>query len=76
MIVGHLPFLGKLVALLITGSEKTEIVEFRFGCVVCSNAAMTKNGRSPEWLRLRCFRAEVTFLIRDGSAAKPTPGRH
>ena len=35
MIVGHLPFLGKLVALLITGSEKNEIVEFRFGCVVC-----------------------------------------
>jgi len=35
MIVGHLPFLGKLVALLVTGSEKNEIVEFRFGCVVC-----------------------------------------
>jgi phosphohistidine phosphatase len=35
MIVGHLPFLGKLVALLIAGSEKNEIVEFRFGCVVC-----------------------------------------
>jgi hypothetical protein len=29
MIVGHLPFLGKLVALLVTGSEKNEIVEFR-----------------------------------------------
>jgi phosphohistidine phosphatase len=35
MIVGHLPFLGKLVALLVTGNEKNEIVEFRFGCVVC-----------------------------------------
>ena len=35
MIVGHLPFLGKLVALLVTGSEKNEIVEFRFGSVVC-----------------------------------------
>jgi phosphohistidine phosphatase len=35
MIVGHLPFLGKLVALLVTGSEKNEIVEFRFGGVVC-----------------------------------------
>src|SRR6266576_1941646 len=35
MIVGHLPFLGKLVALLVTGSEENEIVEFRFGCVVC-----------------------------------------
>ena len=35
MIVGHLPFLGKLVGLLVTGSDKNEIVEFRFGSVVC-----------------------------------------
>ena len=35
MIVGHLPFLSKLVALLVTGSEEDEIVEFRFGSVVC-----------------------------------------
>jgi phosphohistidine phosphatase len=35
MIVGHLPFLGKLVALLVTGSEEDEIVEFQFGSVVC-----------------------------------------
>lgn len=35
MIVGHLPFLGKLAALLMEGSEETEIVAFRFGCVVC-----------------------------------------
>jgi len=35
MIVGHLPFLGKLAALLVTGSEENEIVEFRFGGVVC-----------------------------------------
>ncbi|MGA8656901.1 MAG: phosphohistidine phosphatase SixA [Chthoniobacterales bacterium] len=35
MIVGHLPFLGKLVALLVTGSEENEIVEFHFGSVVC-----------------------------------------
>ena len=35
MIVGHLPFLGKLVALLVTGSEKNEIVEFQFGSIVC-----------------------------------------
>ena len=34
MIVGHLPFLGKLVGLLVTGSEKNEIVQFRFGGVV------------------------------------------
>jgi phosphohistidine phosphatase len=35
MIVSHLPFLGKLVAVLVTGSEENEIVEFRFGSVVC-----------------------------------------
>ncbi len=35
MVVGHLPFLGKLAALLLTGDEAREIVAFRFGCVVC-----------------------------------------
>ncbi len=35
MIVGHLPFLGKLAALLVADNEETEIVAFRFGCVVC-----------------------------------------
>jgi phosphohistidine phosphatase len=35
MLVGHLPFLGKLLALLLTGSEKNDIVEFQFGGVVC-----------------------------------------
>jgi phosphohistidine phosphatase len=35
MIVGHLPFLGKLAALLVADSEETEVVAFRFGCVVC-----------------------------------------
>ena len=35
MVVGHLPFLGKLVALLVTASEANEIVEFQFGGVVC-----------------------------------------
>jgi phosphohistidine phosphatase len=35
MIVGHLPFLGKLAALLVADNEETEIVAFKFGCVVC-----------------------------------------
>jgi phosphohistidine phosphatase len=35
MIVGHIPFLSKLVALLVTGNETSEIVEFRFASVVC-----------------------------------------
>jgi phosphohistidine phosphatase len=35
MIVGHLPFLSNLAALMITGSEANETVRFQFGCVVC-----------------------------------------
>ena len=35
MIVGHQPFLGKIVALLVTGSEENEIVEYQVGSVVC-----------------------------------------
>jgi phosphohistidine phosphatase len=35
MIVGHLPFLGKLAALLVTGSEENEIVAFQFASVLC-----------------------------------------
>ena len=35
MIVGHLPFLGKLASLLVADSQEPEIVAFKFGCVVC-----------------------------------------
>ncbi len=35
MIVGHLPFLGKLASLLLTGSESSETVAFRQGGIVC-----------------------------------------
>jgi len=35
MIVGHLPFLGRLAALLLTGNADNEVVAFQFGCVVC-----------------------------------------
>ena len=35
MIVGHLPFLGKLASALLTGSELADIVAFRQGGVVC-----------------------------------------
>jgi phosphohistidine phosphatase len=35
MIVGHLPFLAKLAALLVADNEETEIVAFKFGGVVC-----------------------------------------
>jgi phosphohistidine phosphatase len=35
MIVGHLPFLGRLAALLLTGNADHDVVAFQFGCVVC-----------------------------------------
>lgn len=35
MIVGHLPFLGKLVSLLVTGNESKEIVTYKQGGMVC-----------------------------------------
>ena len=35
MIVGHLPFLGKLVTLLVTGREEPGIAGFQYGSVVC-----------------------------------------
>jgi len=37
VIVGHLPFLGRLAALLLTGNADKEVVAFQFGCVVCLN---------------------------------------
>ena len=43
MIVGHLPFLGKLASALLTGSESVNPVTFRQGGVVClqRNEGMT-----------------------------------
>lgn len=35
ILVGHLPFLGRLAGLLLTENEESEIVVFQFGCVVC-----------------------------------------
>jgi phosphohistidine phosphatase len=35
MIVGHLPFLGKLAAMLLAGVESKNVVAFRQGGVVC-----------------------------------------
>jgi len=37
MIVGHLPFLGRLAALLLTGNADNEVVAFQLGCVVNLN---------------------------------------
>jgi phosphohistidine phosphatase len=35
MIVGHLPFLGKLASLLLAGSESANTVAFKQGGIVC-----------------------------------------
>lgn len=35
MIVGHMPYLGRLAALLLRGKPEGKIVEFRMGGVVC-----------------------------------------
>ena len=35
MIVGHLPLLGKLVSVLVTGDEYSEVVNFQEAVVVC-----------------------------------------
>jgi phosphohistidine phosphatase len=35
MLVGHLPFMGKLASLLVTGDTYAEVVAFQKGAVVC-----------------------------------------
>ena len=44
MIVGHLPFLGKLVSLLVAGKEDSNAVNFKSGGLVC-----LKRGENRNW---------------------------
>jgi len=44
MIVGHLPFLAKFAALLLTGEKSDDVVAFRYGGVVCLD-----NTEGGEW---------------------------
>jgi phosphohistidine phosphatase len=37
MVVGHMPFLGKLASLLLSGSETADTVRFQQGGIVCLN---------------------------------------
>ena len=47
MLVGHMPFLGRLVGLLVTGDSDIEVVRFRNSGMVCLGR---RNGRwSVEW---------------------------
>jgi phosphohistidine phosphatase len=59
MIVGHLPFLGKLASLLVTGNEENEIVQFQFGSVVCLEQ------RDGKW--------KVAWMIRPALLDRTTP---
>ena len=43
MVVGHLPFLGKLVSLLVAGNEDTNAVNFKSGGLVCLKRAGNRN---------------------------------
>ncbi|MHC4118136.1 MAG: phosphohistidine phosphatase SixA [Planctomycetota bacterium] len=37
MIVGHLPFMGNLASLLLTGKETADVVAFEAGAIACLN---------------------------------------
>lgn len=49
MLVGHLPFMGRLVAKLLTGNENREIVSFQTGSFACLEKIETQR-----WL-LHCL---------------------
>lgn len=49
MIVGHLPFMGKLVSYLITGSTGTPVFRFQNGGIVCMAPAETGKGWIIRW---------------------------
>src|SRR5947199_8158961 len=49
MIVGHLPFLGRLAAWLLTANSDNEVVAFPLGCVVRLNRAEPCRWK-PEWV--------------------------
>ena len=40
MLVGHLPFMEKLVSFLITGSIAKPVIKFQNGCIVCLDEDM------------------------------------
>jgi phosphohistidine phosphatase len=49
MVVGHLPFMGKLVSRLVTGDERRSIVSFPAGAVVCLERG-EETGWSIDWI--------------------------
>ena len=51
MIVGHLPFLGRLTSLLLTGSESADTVAFKNGGIVCLNRS-ENNQWQIDWMMI------------------------
>ena len=49
MIVGHLPFLNRLAALLVTGDENSDIVTFQNGGILCLEYRVTDHW-SVSWM--------------------------
>jgi phosphohistidine phosphatase len=50
MIVGHLPHLAKLTALLITGSDSNPVVSFQQGGIVCLRHDDEEKGWTIAWM--------------------------
>jgi len=48
IVVGHLPFMNRMVSRLTAGSDESSVVAFEPGCVVCLNE--TENGWSVAWM--------------------------
>jgi len=49
-IVGHLPFLDKLISLLVTGDESTNVVSFHRGGIVKLAAKSSGRGFTIDWI--------------------------
>lgn len=48
-VVGHLPFLARLAALLIVGNENTEVIQFRMGGLVKLVPTSDRTGFAVAW---------------------------
>ena len=52
MIVGHLPFLGRLASLLVVGNPERKIVTFREAAAVCLEGTPTAGGLTGQVWRI------------------------
>ncbi len=54
LVVGHLPFMGKLVSVLVSGSEEQDYIAFQPGTLVCLDC-----GEGGDWLIEWMIRPEL-----------------